>query len=328
MPNKTYLVVNTSYFGDTLLTSNLVQNIRANEPDAEIIFLANTPFAPVAASLKDVDLVLAYDKKGKNKGLQGIWHFYKEYKDFFAGKNLEAAFIIYGNERGIVLAKLWGAKNIYSANHGILDKLIANHKAMPPAAETKVAKLHALLYDMHNPGKLKNFNMHWTVTGQHRREAQQIIGRELQSTDLKNLVGLCPVSKKIEKDLPLTLAVDVIEALYSRGKKVLLLGAGETAREYLRHLSQLTDKFHSLIDKTSLQQLAGVLDCCDNLISVDTGTMHLGLAVNVPTTCLFFINDPHHIAAWAPEKDQYNCRVLAAPITAKQIIEATVSLHR
>ena len=47
------------------------------------------------------------------------------------------------------------------------------------------------------------------------------------------------------------------------------------------------DDFINLVDKTTIAQLGALLANCKALISVDTGTMHLGLAVDVPTVCLF-----------------------------------------
>lgn len=59
------------------------------------------------------------------------------------------------------------------------------------------------------------------------------------------------------------------------------------------------DDFINLVDKTTIAQLGALLANCKALISVDTGTMHLGLAVDVPTVCLFYIHTKAHLDAWA-----------------------------
>lgn len=65
---------------------------------------------------------------------------------------------------------------------------------------------------------------------------------------------------------------------------------------------------------------------CRALISVDTGTMHLGLAIAVPTICLFYIHTKDHLAAWAPEKELYRSIVLTENINVEDIMGALKQL--
>ena len=79
---KTFLVYNTSYFGDTILTDALCRNLKRL--------------------------------------------YYKEHKNQYV---FDAAFVIYGNERGILLSKFLGAKKIYADNrHAIVRLLLSNGK--------------------------------------------------------------------------------------------------------------------------------------------------------------------------------------------------------
>ena len=51
-------------------------------------------------------------KKGKHHGLKGAWHFYQEHKEHFK-LGFEAAFVIYGNERGINFGQIiWCEKDL------------------------------------------------------------------------------------------------------------------------------------------------------------------------------------------------------------------------
>ena len=61
---KKFLVINTSFFGDTLLTNPLCRNIKILYPDSHITFIVNKPFVEVATYCDGVDEVVAYDKKG------------------------------------------------------------------------------------------------------------------------------------------------------------------------------------------------------------------------------------------------------------------------
>lgn len=62
--------------------------------------------------------------------------FLSEYKEKFK-LGFEAAFVIYGNERGIVLAKLFGAKKVYAENKGIINFLLDNPREIDYHSEQK-----------------------------------------------------------------------------------------------------------------------------------------------------------------------------------------------
>lgn len=83
--------------------------------------------------------------------------------------------------------------------------------------------------------------------------------------------------------MPLKDCKELIQTLKSKGYTLLLLGAGNVAKEYGEELSKIAkDDFINLVDKTTIAQLGALLaNCKEALISVDTGTMHLGLAVDV-----------------------------------------------
>lgn len=104
---KTFLVYNTSYFGDTILTDALCRNLKRLYPESRLVFVSNKPFTDISRYMDGVDEVWTYDKWGIHKGLAGWYKFYKEHKNQHV---FDAAFVIYGNERGILLSKFLGAK--------------------------------------------------------------------------------------------------------------------------------------------------------------------------------------------------------------------------
>ncbi|TSA46771.1 MAG: glycosyltransferase family 9 protein [Deltaproteobacteria bacterium] len=77
----------------------------------------------------------------------------------------------------------------------------------------------------------------------------------------------------------------------SKGKKVVLLGKedeiGEADNIRLR-LGQSNQYMIDLIGKTDFKTLGGILKKCQNLITGDTGTMHMSAAVGTPVIALFY----------------------------------------
>ena len=80
----------------------------------------------------------------------------------------------------------------------------------------------------------------------------------------------------------------------------------------------------NLVDKTSIKQLASVLKKSNGLISVDTGTMHLGCALGIPTIAVFY--EQTTISNWAPRKELYNSTLISQDQTAENILSAFKNL--
>lgn len=307
---KTFLVVNLSFFGDVLLTNSLCQNLKIKYPNCKIVFLVNKPFVDAAKYQKDVDDVIHIDKRHKHRGLSGLIKFVGscEYRN-----KIDAAFVVYGNPRGIILSKLLGAKKIIS-KPPIYMRFLVN--GIPSKNNIKkVQDINGHLFEGLTKEKEKILPIKYLTYPEKNDVTQKLLD------DYKNnhLVGLCCTSKSIKKDMPIDVAENLINTLHSQNKKVLFLGSGAIARNYADDLKKIgCNNFVDLVDVTTIYDLANILKVCNGLISVDTGTMHLGYAVNCPTICLFY-ND-YDIKEWAPDENLYNVKVLKNAKNVEQII--------
>ena len=313
---KRFLIINTSYFGDVLLTGALCQNIKIEYPDSHVTFMVNKPFYEAAKYLAGVDEVLCYDKGGKHKGIFGIWKFLKEYGKLYKDK-FDVSLIMYGNERGILISKALGAKMIISANRGLFHYLFATQLPAEVGAGSVQQENAKLLESL-----IKKEVLDLPVRYSPPPEAWSYIQKLLEQYNITlrdELVGLCTTSKKIEKDLPVATAIEVIKELNQQGKKVVFLGAGSRAEEYVQELyRQGCHSFLDFTNKTSIAQLGAVIQKCTAVISVDTGTLHLTCALGVPLIALFYIHDRHHLEKWAPA-EYYRHILLTGNITALDI---------
>jgi ADP-heptose:LPS heptosyltransferase len=317
-----FLVINTSYFGDVLLTDTLCQNIKKEYPDSRVVFMVNKPFKEVAQYMEGVDEVLCYDKQGMYKGLFGILRFLKHYGGNYKN-SIDVAFVLYGNERGLFIAKALGAKQIISENNGILHRLFSTI-AVETSIKRSVQQANAHLIKALTGKRPSDMPIKYTPPLDAVSYAQKLFTR-LSINSADRLIGLCATSKKMEKDMPVATAVAVIDALNRMGFRVVLLGAGNRAAEYAAELHSRGSDFLDLTDKTSIAQLAGVIQRCAVVISVDTGTLHLTCAVGVPLVALFYINDNAHLAKWAPA-DYYPHVLLTGDITVEQIRTSLLTL--
>ncbi len=311
---KIFLIINLSYFGDVLLTNTLCQNIKLHYPDSKVVLLTDKPFYEAAKYQYCADDALYFDKRGENKGLLGLLKFVKNCP--YTNK-IYAAFVMYANERGIILSYLLRAKRRISGP-SIISRMLLTDLYYDRKSELSYTQDFNGDFIKPLTGKYGEVLPIKYLTNPSKDELTQKIAQEFQN---KDIIGLCAVSKQKEKDMPLETAIEIISDLSSRGKTVLLFGAGEECRKYRDKLkAKGCLNFVDLIDQTTIYQMANIMQLCKVVISIDTGTMHLAYATGTPTVCIFYKKDM--ITKWAPRKSLYpHTVVIDKNQTAKNIIQ-------
>jgi len=302
MEKKTFLVINLSCFGDVLLTNSLCQNLKINYPNSKIIFMVDKPFEDAAKYQKDVDEVLIFDKS-KFKGFFKLLKFAKTcpYKN-----KIDVSFVIYGNTRGLILSKLLGAKQVVT---GDLKKSFLVNTPQPKCyMVSNVQRANELLAEVITGKKSENLPI---------RFLPKESSLEL-NIDKENSIALCLEANNPEKDLPIDIAVELIQKLNEDNKTLYLLGAGESVSVYANDLRLNDCNFVDLTNKTNFNDLAHVLKQVKGLISIDTGTMHMACAVDVPVLGIFL--KQNNVAKWAPDKNLYKSDIVSDNITAENIV--------
>ena len=303
MEEKIFLIVNLSCFGDVLLTNSLCQNLKFEYPDSKIVFCTDKPFEEAAKYQKDVDDVIVFDKNGKQKGLINLikFAFHCEYKN-----KIDTAFVIYGNKRGLLLSKFLGAKRIVA---GSRKKTFLINTPQPNYAGI--------------PQKQSNDRLAEVITGKKSADfpiRYLIDKKEFYKSEFfkENNVAVCFEANNEKKDMPIDIAVEIIQRLNEDGKTVYFVGAGTSASDYANQLRMNDCNFIDLSNKTTINELAKVLKMTKGLISIDTGVMHMACALDVPVLSVFF--DTAQMPRWIPSKELYNTDVVHENITAENIV--------
>lgn len=308
---KIFLIVNMACFGDVLLTNSLCQNLKLEFPNCKIVFLVNKPFVEVAKYQQDVDDVIYMDKHHDHRGLLGLIKFAMHCK---YRNRIDAAFVVYGNPRGIIASKLLGAKKIVSEPPQFIKFMVSNI----PSNDKNIVKaqdINAHLYQGFTLKKEKVLPIKYKTNPQENFITTKIV----KNYENKEIIGLCCISKTLSKDLPIEEAIELIDRLNEQEKVVLFLGNGAVARKYADNLKKRgCTNFVDLTNITSIYDLGNLLKQCKCLISVDTGTMHLGYAVGCPTICLFF--QKNTAKKWAPDEKLYNVKVIDREYSIEKVM--------
>lgn len=290
---KIFVAVLMACFGDVILCNSLFQNIKKMYPNSKTIFIVDKPWEEAAKYQKDVDEVYVFDKRGKNRGVFGLLKFILN----FPYKNIDYVFKIYDNFRTDIIASL------------LIPRLIIGKPYNP---DLTVQERHCYLLKKITHKKIQNYPIVYNADSKLTDKFKDII------TNDKKYIAICPCSSRIEKNMPLKTAINLISKFNNKNYEVVITGAGNTAKKYAEELINNGCKFINLVNKTTIYELAKVLRNCKALISVDTGTMHFGYANNIPTLCVFY--EQENIMYWAPFKTLYpQTQIISQNITSEEI---------
>ena len=310
---KLFLIINTGYLGDVVLTSKLTRDIKANYPDSFSVFIADSPYIELAKGLPGVDETFEYDRKK----CQHLIPFLKFIINFPYKNKIDYAFIPnHKKANRFILAKILGAKKIF----GISNLPISEHgkiRIKNPLHE-RFAYLTADMISCINGKFTNDKDIEYNIP----LESQQKIDNYLEQTGIKdNLVAINPQAGDDWKCWNINETIKFAKELINDGKKIALTGVLKDGPEYINAFNEQigSNNYLNLIGQTSIPDLGALYKRCESVISVDTGSMHMACAVGTPTIALFF-RDNHHF--WGPLNAEKNpCLFNSDGISAEEVYE-------
>ena len=298
-PCKIILVSNTA-LGDTILSTPAIKSVRLRFPDANIILLVHKNLFPFFKEFEYVDQVAVFSSKLLSLTRQALT---------FRRKNFDTIFFLHSNgPQDLFFAMVSGAHNILKAINypGTISKEF--QKIMINKVDNNTSKHiieHRLdLVRFFNPSELdkslsipSKHNLYDTdktpTTGPH------IIAVQLSAADRYKVWPLSNFLKLMTK---------VAESL-NNNCSILLLGIKSEVALSNKFEEQF--KYPNLVQnfcgKTTIQELNSILQRVSLLITNDTGTLHLAVAVKTPTISLFSPTDPK---VFGPYQDLNRHRVV------------------
>ena len=281
-PCKIILVSNTA-LGDTILSTPAIKSIRLRFPDANIILLVHQNLFSFFQEFEYVDQVMAFSSSLPGLTRQAL---------SFRRKEFDTVFFLHSNgPQDLFFAMVSGANNILKAINfpGAISKEF--QKIMINTVDSNTSKHiieHRLdLVRFFNPSILdKSLSIpSKDNVNANINPSPNIIALQLSAADIYKV---WPLSNFLD------LMVQVVESLNSNCSIILL---GINSEVDLSNKFEENFKYPNLIQnfcgKTSLKELQSILHSASLLITNDTGTLHLAVAVKTPTISLFAPTDPN-----------------------------------
>ncbi len=273
-------IFQTSFIGDSVLTTPLIQKTKKLFPDTKIVVITRPQTEDIFKPLPEVSEVILNDKRGWNK-IAGVWKTAKAIKQ----SGIDILLVPHRSFRSALIAWLSRVPiriGFTSSEGWFLYTKTVPFNWMIHDAERNLSLLQGIAKEKFGGEKL---TMSFTPS------AEENVARLLQDFNLegKKLVGIHAGSAWPTKCWPMEYFVELISKLQTElNVQVVLVGGGKKDADLGEKICQLS-KGHaaSLCGKTSLADLMALMKHFSLFITNDSGPMHIATAFDVPTLAIF-----------------------------------------
>jgi len=316
---KTIALINLGYVGDVINASPLCIELKKAYPYSKLIFITMKPAQETAKCLPGVDEVLVYDRRGEHKGFKKLVKLGLSIKK---NHKIDLAVILTDSLRSAFFTFIIGAKRRIGRACQGRSFLLTN--TIPFTKEEKDMKIHVSEHYMRLLKPLNLYKPDYEFGFNYSESDKLYIEDALKNQGWTNqkLIGLCPCARLEGKNWwPEDTAEFINLVSKNTDYKVVLVG-DNSAKPFVEQIKNLEcANFYDMSGKTNIHQLAALIACCEKFVSVDTGSMHLAFALNIPTVALFYYDC---ITKWGPKNFNIN-KIILNPdrhgIKAKEVFE-------
>lgn len=286
---KKILCIKPRGIGDIILSTIVLENLKAALPHSEIHYLTEEFAKRAVENNPYVSKVLTYNR---NKFvLSAIRKLRKEKYDL--------VFDFWSNPKTAQITFLSGAK--YRVGFGYRGRKYAyNIKAEPGDKNVHAAEANLQLLNATNIPVFSR-NILFYLTEDEKQNAINYFKQKFNKDDL--IIGIIPsggwASKRCDSEKWIEFCQKISENL--KNKFLILWGPGDE-NDAIQIYSNLGDK-SVLAPQTKVGEMAGLISQCDLIIANDSGPMHIAAALKIPTLGIFGPTNPKMQGPYSSNSD-------------------------
>lgn len=279
---KKILVVQTAFPGDIVLTTPLFKALKKRFPESKLSVLTTPPGYELLRDIKEIDSLISYDKKCKDRGMPGLVRLVRMLRDerfdisFSPHRSQRTALILYG--AGIPVRV-----GFSDASLSFLYSKKVNRNYSWHEVERVLSLLEPYGISVNKSDKAPYLE----IAADTRNGVKKIFDEAgVSSSD--TVIGVAPGSVWETKRWIAEGYASLIDTLIERyDVKVVLIGSPAERRTGDEILSLSKNRPIDLIGRTTLRELIAVIDRCQLLIGNDSAPGHIAAARMVPVVSIF-----------------------------------------
>lgn len=260
------LIIHTAFIGDIVLSIPLIQRLKDMYPESEIDYLTLPSNRGIISNNPNLNEILIYDKKGKDRGIKGFLRVLKVLKE----KKYDYAVIPHRFIKSILLAKLSKIPKIVGFDVASGSWLLTEKKKYDMSKHEVERLLNLVDYE----GEKIPIKIYPSVENKEKIESI------LKDRIYKNIIVMAPGSQRQEKIWDINKVQIVIDKLAENKDNLIIISGGEVEKE----LNLIVDEENvlDLRGKISLLEFAALLEKTDILVSNDSSPVHIASGFEKP----------------------------------------------
>lgn len=269
---KKVLVVSNTALGDTILSTPAIKTLRESFPDIYIEFLINENIYPLFKNFDLVDKITIYNKK--------LWWLIT-FSNYLKNNNFDTIFFLHSN----------GPQDLFIALKSKVNNILkAINYPNPVSCEFNKIKLNTIdtkhkhiieyrldLIKYFNPSRIYT-KLELKINKENDKNAHFTLGIQVGTQDVYKIWNINNYIALINLLNP-----DIRLVFFGIKVETVLVN---TITQNIPHKN-----ITNLCGKTKMANLPNALSKVDLLLTPDTGTMHLAIALHIPTVSLFSPTD-------------------------------------
>lgn len=281
---KNIIIFNPSFLGDSVLTTPLIKAVQYYFPEAKVHFCVRPEYVSLFEGTRYLTSVIPYDKRGKYRGIGGLFRFVEILRDI----NPDLIISAHKSFRSTMAVNFTGARKTIGFRQAdlrfmysdVVDRNMGIHEV-----ERNLMLLKPILdnFDFENVRKIAGKPD--TVLNE---EVYLKLSKEINDqADGMKLIGISPASVWPTKRWPEAYFSELIQKLYEKGYKTVIFAAPNEKSIVEKVLKNITVPIIDLSSKLSLAQLVAGIKSVSLLICNDSGPLHIAVSQSIPVVAIF-----------------------------------------
>jgi heptosyltransferase II len=300
---KKFLVIQTAFLGDAILTLPMIEKLKEQNQDACIDVIAIPGTKEIFENSPFVNEILIFEKRGKHKTLSGMISF----ASVIRKKRYSRIYSPHRSFRSSLLVLFSGVTQTFGFDTASLSFVYKNIIKYRKDYHEVKRNLEVIGY--------KTDNENWKIIPLIKCNPIAEAKAESMLKDIKGkIIAIAPGSVWTTKRYPVEYYTELAGMITSAGIFVILLGGKEDAELCRVIESSVPGKIFSFAGKLTLTESVFVIKKCEMVISNDSAPTHLSLIAGKPAITIFcstvpaFGFYPYHLKSISLSYDDLSCK--------------------